>query len=60
MSGLVVALAPVVFFLFLSMTSRQQMRVLYSTPLGLTLLTVGIAMEAAGFIWIRRILKVKT
>lgn len=59
LSGIVVAAAPLVFFAVLSVTSREQMAVLYSTPLGLLLLTCGLAMEALGFLWIRRILRVK-
>jgi Flp pilus assembly protein TadB len=59
MSGLVVALAPIAFFFFLSVTSREQMKVLYSTPTGLMLLMVGLVMEALGFLWIKWIVRVK-
>lgn len=59
MSGAVVAAAPLGFFLLLSVTSREEMKVLYSTPLGLLLLAVGIVMELGGFLWIRRVLKVR-
>ena len=59
LSGIVVAFAPLVFFIFLSATSREEMQILYSTPLGLTLLAGGMTMEAAGFVWIRRILRVR-
>ena len=59
MSGLVVALAPLAFFFFLSVTSREQMRVLYTTPTGLMLLMVGLAMDALGFLWIKWIVRVK-
>lgn len=59
LSGIVVAFAPLVFFIFLSATSREEMQILYSTPLGLTLLAAGMTMEAAGFVWIRRILRVR-
>ena len=59
LSGIVIAIAPIAFFLVLSVTAREQMRVIYSTSLGLTLLIVGLSMEALGFLWIRRILRVK-
>lgn len=59
MSGLVVALAPLGFFLLLSATSRDQMQVLYSTPAGLVVLATGLAMQLAGFLWIRKILAVR-
>lgn len=59
LSGIVVAAAPLAFFLLLSVTSREQMAILYSTPLGLLLLAAGLTMEAAGFLWIRFILRIK-
>lgn len=59
LSGMVVALAPAAFFLLLSVTARQQMRILYTTPLGLLLLALGISMQVAGFVGIRWILRVK-
>ena len=59
LSGIVVAFAPLVFFVFLSATSREQMQILYTTPLGLTLLFAGMTMEAVGFVWIRTILRTR-
>lgn len=59
LSGIVIAIAPIAFFLVLSVTAREQMRIIYSTSLGLTLLIIGLSMEALGFLWIRRILRVK-
>lgn len=60
LSGTVVAAAPLAFFLLLSVSAREQMRVLYSTPLGITILALGLALEALGLVWIRRILRVRT
>jgi tight adherence protein B len=60
LSGIVVGVAPLAFFLLLSMTSRQQMRFLYSTSVGLLLLGMGLALQIAGFLWIRWILRIKT
>ncbi|MCA1840381.1 MAG: type II secretion system F family protein [Actinomycetota bacterium] len=59
LSGLVVALAPIAFFVFLSVTAREQMKVLYSTPLGFVLLVAGLTMEILGFMWIRWIVRVR-
>ncbi len=59
MSGIVVAAAPLAFLVLLSLTSRDQMQVLYQTSTGWVLLVSGLAMEAAGFFWIRLILRVK-
>lgn len=60
MSGLVIALAPLGFFLLLSTTSREQMKVLYTTAIGLVILAVGVTMQLAGFLWIRHIMRIKT
>lgn len=59
MSGLVVAAAPLGFLLLMSITSRDQMKALYETPTGWLFLTLGLGMEAAGFLWIRMLLKVR-
>lgn len=59
MSGIVVAAAPLGFLVLMSITSRRQMQTLYETRTGWLLLTLGLAMEAAGFLWIRLILKVR-
>lgn len=60
LSGLVVAVAPACFFILLSVTARDQMRVLYTTKLGLLFLTLGLVMQAGGFLWIRWLLRPKT
>jgi tight adherence protein B len=59
LSGVVVAAAPVAFFLLLGLSSRAQMAEAFSTPVGLGALALGLAMEVAGFLWIRRILRMK-
>lgn len=60
MSGVVVAAAPLLFFVFLSATARDQMKVLFETSVGLGLLIAGLLLEVAGFLWIRSLMKVKT
>jgi tight adherence protein B len=59
LSGLVVALAPVVFLLLLSVGSREQMQMLYSTPIGWVILTSGLVMNGLGLMWIRWILRIR-
>ncbi|MGH2667654.1 MAG: type II secretion system F family protein, partial [bacterium] len=59
LSGAIVALAPLAFFAFLSVASRDQMRVVFGRPVGMAVLVVGLAMELAGFAWIRSILRVR-
>ncbi|MGI8427136.1 MAG: type II secretion system F family protein [Actinomycetota bacterium] len=59
MSGVVVAAAPLVFLFLMSLTSRHQMQVLYQTRTGWLMLALGLSMEAAGFLWIRWILRIR-
>lgn len=54
-SGYVVAALPVAFLAIESVFSPSLIRPLFATPLGLTLLTVGIVMDAAGFLCVRHI-----
>ncbi len=60
LSGLVVAVAPMAFFLLLSAGSREQMDFLFSTPLGLTILFAGMAMNGLGMLWIRQVLRIRS
>ena len=59
LSGMVVAGAPVAFFLMLSIGSREQMEFLYTTPLGWVLLLTGLTMNALGLLWIRAVLRIR-
>lgn len=59
LSGVVVAAAPLAFFVMLSVTSRDQMRILYTTPTGFVLLLAGLGLIGAGFVWIRWVLRIK-
>jgi len=59
MSGIVVAAAPLAFLFLMSVTSRRQMQVLYQTRTGWLMLALGLTMEAAGFLWIRWILRIR-
>jgi tight adherence protein B len=59
LSGLVVALAPLAFLLLLSVGSREQMQVLYATPLGWGILAAGLVLNGLGLVWIRWILRIK-
>jgi tight adherence protein B len=59
LSGLVVAVAPLAFFVLLSATSREQMQILYTTPTGIVLLIAGLGLIGAGFAWIRWLLRIR-
>jgi tight adherence protein B len=58
LSGAILGLLPVGFFLFLWLTARRDMAAALGTSLGRTAIVVGLALEAAAFLWIRRLLRV--
>lgn len=60
LSGMVVAGAPLIFFVLLSASSRDQMDFLFSTPVGLTVLAVGLTMNLLGMLWIRHALRIRS
>lgn len=59
LSGLVVAVAPLVFFFLLSIGSREQMEFLFTSALGLTILIAGLTMNVVGMLWIRHALRIR-
>ncbi|MBU1671865.1 MAG: type II secretion system F family protein [Actinobacteria bacterium] len=59
MSGRIVAALPFLFLGMSALLSRDTARVLFGTTPGLIMLCVGGALDAAGFLWMRRILDIK-
>lgn len=59
LSGMVVAGAPVAFFVLLSVGSRDQMEILYTTPIGLVILIAGLTLNALGLLWIKLVLRIR-
>jgi len=59
LSGAILGLLPVAFFLFLSVTSRRDMTAALGTSVGRTAVVVGVGLQAAAFLWIRRLLRVE-
>jgi len=59
LSGAILGFLPIGFFLFLSATSRGGLQAVYETPAGATAITLGLGMQAAAFLWIRRLLRVE-
>lgn len=59
LSGLVVAIAPLAFFLLLSVGSREQMEFLFTSAVGLTILVAGLTMNVVGMLWIRHALRIR-
>jgi len=59
LSGAILGLLPVGFFLFLSATSRREMAAAYQSRVGATAIVAGLLMQGAAFLWIRRLLRVE-
>jgi tight adherence protein B len=58
LSGGILGMLPVAFFLFLLVTSRDDVRAAFHTSAGLAAVLLGLAMEGGAFLWIRRLLRV--
>ena len=58
LSGAILGLLPIGFFLFLSATSRQDIALAYRSTIGQTAIGVGLTLEVIAFVWIRRLLRV--
>jgi tight adherence protein B len=58
LSGAILGLLPIAFFVFLWATSRRDMAAALGTPLGRTAIAVGVVLQAIAFLWIRRLLRV--
>ncbi|HEX2054307.1 MAG TPA: type II secretion system F family protein [Actinomycetota bacterium] len=60
LSGMVVGVAPLAFFILLSASSGEQLKFLFTTPLGLTILGTGLGMNILGMVWIKHALRVRS
>lgn len=58
LSGAILGLLPIGFFAFLWTTSRGDVEGAFRTPVGITAVAIGLALEAGAFLWIRRLLEV--
>jgi len=58
LSGTILGVLPFAFLGFLFMTSPEDIATAFSTPMGLTALTVGLVMQGLAFLWIRSLLRV--
>ncbi len=59
LSGAILGFLPSGFFLFLSVTSRREIAAAYHSSVGATAIIAGLLMQAAAFLWIRRLLRVE-
>ncbi len=60
MSGAVLALLPLGFFLFLWVTSRDDIQHAFASRTGAAAIALGLLLDVAAFGWIRRILEVRS
>ena len=59
LSGAILGLLPIGFFLFLWTTSRRDIVGAFHEPAGIAAMVVGLALEGIAFVWIRRLLEVR-
>lgn len=59
MSGAILALLPLVFFVVLAAASRSDMSPALRSPAGITLVSSGLALQGLGYVWIKRLLRVR-
>jgi tight adherence protein B len=59
LSGAILGLLPIGFFAFLSVTSRRDIAAAYHTRAGFAAIVLGLVLEGAAFLWIRRLLEVQ-
>jgi tight adherence protein B len=60
LSGAVLGLLPIGFFVFMSIVSRSDVAAAYHSPAGLASILIGLALDAGAFLWIRHLLAVRT
>lgn len=59
LSGLILSGLPVGFLLFMLLFSRERVTSLLTTNLGWSLLLIGLSLNLAGFLWIRKIVAIE-
>jgi tight adherence protein B len=59
MSGWVISLLPVIMCLILCMMSPEKMNLLFTRPLGLLMLGIGMVMELIGIMLIRKVVRIE-
>jgi tight adherence protein B len=59
LSGTILGLLPIGFFLFLSVTSRDDIAAAFHSPAGIGAIALGFTMQGGAFLWIRSLLRVE-
>jgi tight adherence protein B len=58
LSGAILGLLPIGFFLFLSVTSRDDIAAAFHSSAGIAAIALGFSMQGCAFLWIRSLLRV--
>jgi len=58
-SGSILGVLPLVFFLVLDVTSRSELAPVLRSPAGFVLVGLGLALDGLAYVWIRRLLRVE-
>jgi tight adherence protein B len=59
LSATILGLLPLGFFLFLSVVARRDIEAAYRSSAGVSAIGIGLALQGAAFVWIRRLLRVE-
>ncbi len=59
LSAAILGLLPLGFFLFLSVVARRDVESAYRTSAGASAIGIGLVLQGAAFVWIRRLLRVE-
>jgi tight adherence protein B len=59
LSGAILGLLPIGFFLFLSVTSKSDIAAALRSPVGGAAVATGSVLQGVAFLWIRKLLKVE-
>jgi tight adherence protein B len=59
LSANVLGLLPLGFFAFLSVVARDDMVAAIATPAGALAILLGLVLQAAAYVWIRRLLRIE-
>jgi tight adherence protein B len=59
MSGAILALLPLVFFVVLAASSRSDISPVLGSPVGVALVSLGLTFQGLGYVWIKSLLRVR-
>lgn len=59
LSAVILGLLPVLFIVYLVIARPDYLRTLYTTPLGLVMIVVGVVLLIGGSFWLRKVVKVE-